>query len=103
MTYSREGTGRFLVAEVTAKNDLGDVMHVNPIFFTLSSCGNDMNVDELTWGRSDRLQATNVQPGHMIHGKLVFPTDIRCDDNSLNYNSPNQSVSVKLPAIRNIP
>ncbi len=99
MSYSREGTGRFIVVDIVVTNRADRVTHVNPLYFTLSTCGNDMNADELSWGLSDRLQPTNVTPGNRIRGKLIFPTDTRCDDNTLNYLAGADRAFLALPAV----
>ncbi len=98
-SYTHDATGRFIVLDVVVTNVSQEVKHVNPLYFTLSTCSEDKNADELTWGLPGHLKATNVMPGSHVRGKLMFETDTRCDDNTLNFIARSDRAFLALPAI----
>jgi len=63
---------QFLLVSVAVENNSEEVIHANPLNFTLVTEGYTMNPDENLYSMSNYFDATDLQPGAYTMGWLLF-------------------------------
>jgi len=96
LTYSQSGDVRFAILDLVIRNASGAVRHVNPLHFTETVCGQDVNPSDASYALKNALEATDVSPGSFVAGSIVFPIVLTCENTVLHYRDFLDSVDLPL-------